>query len=290
MKNSKIAIITPVYNGAHTIEKSIKSLLDQTFKDWINIIINDGSTDETKHILEKYRDEDRFYIIDLEKNIGRGAVRKMALQKAKDTNAKYMCMLDADDLYYQDKLQWQYEYMEHHPDVALLSCSIGYIDDENKLTGVLEVFDKECFLEFHSYKNYIPVPHACSMLRISQIDDVTFDDKLSLGEDQDFMIRMLIRKKYAFVPKIGYLYNRARSFSFKKYKKSLSIDLYAKKKLDLKSFDLLKIYLLNKFKLLYVGIICLLGKESVYFDKIGRQPFDAELNEHKINLPNKCKK
>lgn len=281
MKNVKIAIVTPVYNGAHTVEKSIRSLLDQTFKDWINIIINDGSTDETKEILKKHQNDERFYIINLEKNLGRGAVRKMALEKVKETNAKYMCMLDADDLYYPDKLQWQYEYMEKHSDITLLSCSIGYIDDKNNLTGVLETLTEEQLLKFNHYRNYKPVPHACSIIRISQIGDVTFDDKLLLGEDQDFMVRMLIHKKYAFVPKIGYLYNREGSFSFKKYKKSLSIDLYAKKKLHLNRFDMLKIYFINKFKLIYVGIICLLGKENVYFNKIGRQPYHEELDEHK---------
>lgn len=284
MKNERIAVVTPVYNGAETIEKSIRSLLDQTFDSWVNVIVNDGSTDETRKILEKYQNDERFYIINLENNVGRGAARKIALEKVKEIDAKYMCMLDADDLYYSDKLKWQYDYMELHPDIALLSCSIGYIDHDNKLVGVLETFDKEQIMEFDHYINYKAVPHACSIIRLSETGEVTFDEKLLLGQDQDFMIRMLIKKKYAFIPKIGYLYNRADSFSFKKYKKSLHLAFYAKKKLQLGALDLLKIYIINQVKIMYVGILCLVGKEKIYLNKIGRPTLQNELQEHQTKL------
>ncbi|WP_048510255.1 glycosyltransferase family 2 protein [Chryseobacterium sp. FH2] len=284
MKNDRIAVVTPVYNGAHTIERSIRSLLNQTFSSWVSVIVNDGSTDETAKILEKYQDDERFYIINLASNVGRGAARKIALEKVKEINAKYICMLDADDLYYPDKLKWQYDYMELHQDIALLSCSIGYIDDKNNLLGVLETFDKEHILTFDHYTDYKAVPHACSIIRLSEIGNITFDEKLLLGQDQDFMIRMLKKKKYAFIPKIGYLYNRTDSFSFKKYKKSLELAFYAKKKLGLGMLDLLRIYIINQVKVMYVGILCLVGKEKIYLDKIGRPPHQNELQEHENKL------
>lgn len=284
MENDRIAIVTPVYNGGQTIEKSIKSLLAQTFSGWVSVIVNDGSTDETQKILEKYQNDERFYIINLKTNVGRGAARKIALEKVKEMNVRYVCMLDADDLYYSDKLKWQYDYMELHKDIALLSCSIGYIDDESKLLGVLETFDKEHILTFDRYTDYKAVPHACSIIRVSEIGNITFDEKLLLGQDQDFMIRMLMKKKYAFIPKIGYLYNRADSFSFKKYRKSLHLAFYAKKKLGFSTLDLLKIYAIHRIKIAYVGILCLFGKEKIYLNKIGRPPFQNELEEHESKL------
>lgn len=281
MTRPKVAIVTPVYNGEETIEKSIQTILSQIYNNWICVIINDGSTDGTKTILEKYENDERFLIVNLENNVGRGEARKQALKIVQNINADYMCMLDADDLYYNDKIDWQVEYMQTNPDIALLSCSIGYIDSENNLLGVLETFNEVKVLSFDNYLNYIPVPHACSIIRVNQIDDVTFDEKLKLGQDQDFMIRMLLNKKYAFVPKIGYLYNRTDSFSFSKYKKSLDYSLYAKKKLNLSQSYFLKLKAINTLKIAVVGILSLINKQDLYLDKIGRKANNTELEEHK---------
>lgn len=281
MIRPKVAIVTPVYNGEETIEKSIQTILSQTYNNWICVIINDGSTDSTKTILEKYENDERFLIVYLERNVGRGEARKQALKIVQKINADYMCMLDADDLYYNDKIDWQVEYMQANPDIALLSCAIGYIDSENNLLGVLETFNEVKVLSFDNYLNYIPVPHACSIIRVNQIGDVTFDEKLKLGQDQDFMIRMLLNKKYAFVPKIGYLYNRTDSFSFSKYKKSLDYSLYAKKKLNLSQSYLLKFKAINTLKTLVVGVLSLINKQDLYLDKIGRKANDTEIKKHK---------
>lgn len=280
MNNVKIAVVTPVYNGENTIVNSINSLIHQNFKEWISIIVNDGSTDKTIEVLNKYSNDDRFIIINLEKNVGRGEARKIALKKVKDINAKYMCMLDADDLFYEDKLEWQFNYMEKNLNIALMSCSIGYIDNNNKLLGVLETFEEEKILSFNNFMDYVPVPHACSIIRTSEIGNITFDENLTLGQDQDFMIRMLINKKYSFIPRIGYLYNRTDSFSFKKYKKSILLSYYAKKKLALPKTYLLKLKISNYIKIIIVWVLTLIGKEDIYLDKIGRKPFDDEKDNH----------
>lgn len=280
MKKNLIAVVTPVYNGEKSIEKSIHSLLAQTFTNWINIIINDGSIDKTKEILEKYQLDNRFIIIHFEKNQGRGFARQVALEKVLEINAKYMCMLDADDLYYPDKLEWQYDYMEKNPELTLMSCSLAYIDDEWNLKGVLEKYKEEKHFYFDDYRNYQSVPHACSIIKVSDIGNTTFDLKMFLVEDQDFLIRLLKDKSYSYMPKIGYLYNRESSFSFEKYKKSLLFGYYSIKKINNDKRFLLKYKLKNLVKIFLVRLVVIFGLQDKYFKKIGRPPFKDELSFH----------
>jgi glycosyltransferase involved in cell wall biosynthesis len=278
--NPKIAVVTPVYNGEKIIEQSIKSLLAQTFTDWVSVIVNDGSTDNTAKILEKYRYDDRFIVIDLEKNYGRPFARNLALEKVKEINAKYMCMLDADDLYYTDKLEWQFDHMEINSELSFMSCSLGYIDSDINLVGVLECYEEDTHFHFVDYKYYNSLPHACSIIRVNDIGDVTFDPKMSYAQDQDFMIRLLKNKKYSYVPRIAYLYNRTDSFSFKKYKKTKLLEIYSKGKLGYSTFDLFKYKLYEYFKLGIVFILSFFNLEKLYLKKIGRTPTKEELIQH----------
>lgn len=279
----KIAIITPVYNGEHTIENSIKSLINQTFYSWVNIIVNDGSTDRTAEILKKYKSDPRFIIIDFPENKGRPYARQAALDKTIEIGAKYMCMLDADDLYYSDKLAWQFEFMENNPDVCLLSSSIGYIDNDYNLKGVFETYKEVAFLSLIKLSDYKNVPHASSIIRVNNID-VNYDPNLKLGQDQDFMMRLLLNKKYVFIPKISYLYNRELSFSFKKYKKSIDLASYTRKKKDYNRFALFLYKIIDIIKIIIVGFLCLFGMKNMYFKKIGRNPTKEELSVHKSKL------
>lgn len=284
-KNSYIAVVTPVYNREETLEKSILSLIDQTFKNWVNIIVNDGSTDNTAEILKKYNDDSRFIIIHFPVNRGRPYARQAALDKIIEIGAKYMCMLDADDIYYPDKLLWQFNFMEENPEIALMSSSIGYIDKKINLTGVLEPFKERILLKFCEAKKYISVPHASSIIRVNRID-VDYDPNLKLGEDQDFMMRLLINKKYVFIPKISYLYNRELSFSYKKYKESKKIAFYIRNNLRYSKLELLKLSVRDIFKLFCVRVLILIGMKHEYFNKIGRVPTNEEISVHMKSIDN----
>lgn len=279
-----VGIITPVFNGEKTIQGCINSIIAQTFNNWIHIIINDGSTDETGNIISKYQNDPRYHIVDLKKNIGRGGVRNLGLQIIKKLDIPYMCMLDADDLYYSDKLEWQFKLMEENTDLSLLSCSLGYIDKQNDLIGVLEPFKVQQKINFSSYNNYLSVPHACSMIRMKDVGKIVFDENLKLGEDQDFMIRFLFNKNYIFVPKIGYLYNREDSLNYVKYKKSLYYKIKSYKTLPVSKSYYYKLIMMSLLKKVVVGFLFSINKQKIYLNRIGRPPTTDELLFHKSDF------
>jgi hypothetical protein len=198
-------------------------------------------------------------------------------------------MLDADDWYYPDKLEYQYNFMEHNLDISLLSMSFGLANCNNELSGVTEPYSIEKILAYNRYEKYVLVPHASSILRVKDIGNCNFDLSMEYGEDQDFMIRFLLNKRYVFIPKISYIYNRENSFSFHKYKHSKKLHLQAYFKLPISFSYKLKAYFLEGFKLFYVLILSKLGKEKLYLKKIGRSPKKEELKYYnsQCNLLNR---
>ena len=98
----KVTVYIPTYNYAKYIGKAIESVLRQTMPNWELIIINDGSTDNTKDVLKNYQSHPQIRIIDQE-NKGLNVTNNIALRLAK---GKYIIRLDGDD--YMDENCFQY--------------------------------------------------------------------------------------------------------------------------------------------------------------------------------------
>ncbi len=107
MVDNLVSIIMPVHNGAATIGESIESVLSQNYSYWELIVVDDGSTDETKDIIMKYSDRRIRYFFQ-SKNIGVARARNIGIRISK---GRYIAFLDSDDLWLPEKLQCQLEFM-----------------------------------------------------------------------------------------------------------------------------------------------------------------------------------
>ncbi len=105
--NELITIIIPVYNSERFILDTINTIMDQTYKNWEAIFVNDCSTDKSLEILKKYA-SDKIKIVDLKKNCGPAIARNIGIRKAK---GRYIAFLDADDLWNKKKLEKQITFM-----------------------------------------------------------------------------------------------------------------------------------------------------------------------------------
>ncbi|GGK06046.1 glycosyltransferase family 2 protein [Parabacteroides faecis] len=116
-KEPAISVCMPFYNVEHYIEEAIESVLNQSFRDFELILINDGSTDNSVQIAQKYTDE-RIFLI----NNPHGFIDSLnaGLDRAK---GKYIARMDADDKMHPDRLLIQYNYMEYNPEIA--ACGAG---------------------------------------------------------------------------------------------------------------------------------------------------------------------
>ena len=90
----EITALMSVYNGEEFIAETIESILNQTYPDFEFVIVNDGSTDRTKEIIESFKD-DRIKLFNLDGNRGVGPALNYGLSKVKN---KYVVKVDADDI------------------------------------------------------------------------------------------------------------------------------------------------------------------------------------------------
>ena len=110
MSKGLVSVIVPVYNAGKWIEDTILSVRSQTYRDWELILVDDGSTDNSMEIMRQCAD-DRVRIIDDGSNRGAAYARNMGVKEAK---GRYICYIDADDLWSPDKLEKQLAFIEEN--------------------------------------------------------------------------------------------------------------------------------------------------------------------------------
>ena len=201
MENPKVCVIMPVYNGATTISMALRSLLDQSYTNWECVIVNDGSTDATKSILDSI-DDKRFRIIHLEKNKGRGEARQICLDHAE---GKYIAYLDADDFYHTDKLKMQVEILEENPLIDLVGTQLLTF---NSQFHPVTIRASKIHSEILRYKlgECLHLSMATAMIRLSKAKTIKYNFKLNGGEDTDYFTKYLDGSNYINIPIVTYYY------------------------------------------------------------------------------------
>lgn len=129
MNNPKISVIIPVYNGVKYINQCLDSLINQTFKDFEIICVNDGSTDNSLEILENYSKTDPRIKIINQKNSGAAAARNNGLAQA---TGDYLSILDCDDFFDGDMFELMYNHSVKY-DTDITFCKGRTFDDKTKV-------------------------------------------------------------------------------------------------------------------------------------------------------------
>lgn len=130
----KVSVVMAVYNDPDYLRPAIDSILQQTFKDFEFIIVDDGSTDNTPNILKSYTDK-RLRII-IQANAGPGAAANTGIRAS---SAQYIARLDADDIAAPNRLETQIEFLDTHPDCVLIGGLMEFITADDKKIFVQDV-------------------------------------------------------------------------------------------------------------------------------------------------------
>ncbi len=134
-----ISVIVPLYNAENYIVDALNSILNQTLKPFEIIVINDGSTDKSLSKIELFGNKIK---IIHQQNKGAGAARNEGIKIA---NGAYLAFLDADDLWIEDKLEKQFDFLKKYPETEMISGIVEQfispelsIEDTNKLNPLLK--------------------------------------------------------------------------------------------------------------------------------------------------------
>lgn len=129
----------PAFNAERFIAQAIKSVLNQTFSDFELIITDDGSTDRTVEIAQSFNDP-RITVISDGENKGISYRLNQQIDLAK---GKYFARMDADDIMFSDRIEFQVNFLRAHPDIDLIGGGAIIIDDNSKIIGKREI-NKKC--------------------------------------------------------------------------------------------------------------------------------------------------
>lgn len=195
----KITVLLPIFNAENYIESCLSSLIAQTFKDFEIIAINDGSTDRTLKILERFAiKEKRLKIINQENN---GLIKTLnrGLELA---SGKYLARIDSDDIAHQERLEIQANYLDEHNRCLMCGTDFFTFRDENPK---LKRFSTRQNPNFHKAEMIFgpSIAHSSVMFRAEDFARLClkYDPKYRDAEDYELWTRVQIHGEIKVIPK-----------------------------------------------------------------------------------------
>ena len=193
----KVSVIVPAYNVSKYIPEALASLEKQTFSDFEVLVVDDGSTDDTAAVVQKFCQRDTRFNLLQKPNGGLSSARNYGIRHAK---GEYIALLDGDDIYHRDKIATHVARLYDKPDVGVVYSASQTIRDDGKPT-----FISLSGKPVHSNpllallcKNF--VGHGSNaVFRRCLIDEVGgFDENLRSWEDVDLWLRIAAMQKWRF--------------------------------------------------------------------------------------------
>ena len=233
--NEKISVIIPTFNRGNLIENSINSVLNQTYKNLEIIVVDDGSTDNTKDIVEKIQDK-RIKYIKLTENKGGSNARNVGI---KNSNGKYISFQDSDDIYYPDKLELQFKNIINK-NSNLDFCKIKVIFNESyscfypNSRQENSISKGNIFNELISKGNFIST--QAILIKRKFMIKYLFDPFIPRLQDFDLILRMIPKVKISYTKKVLVeLHIQKDSITLSQEKLRKAVNILLKKKFNFNS-------------------------------------------------------
>lgn len=188
----------PVYNAGQYLAQAIDSILNQTFRDWELILINDGSTDNSEEIILRYEqyEDSRIYYYKNPENKGLIYTRNLLIEKA---DGKYIAFLDSDDFSMPGRLKAQTAFLDNNPGYALCGTWATMVDGENKFLRKINMPQDDesirCSLLFIS-----TFVQSGIMIRREVLEQNPYDSNFPLAEDYELWCRLSRLYKLKNIP------------------------------------------------------------------------------------------
>lgn len=217
IREYKFSVIMPVYNAASFLDETIKSVLSQTigFEDNIQLIlVNDGSSDESGQICRKYLNEYPENIIYVEQeNRGVSSARNAGIQYIA---GKYVNFFDSDDVWDPEAFQKVWGFFENHgEEIDVVCCRAFFFEGKEGEHYLNNKFvNGDWVIDVNEHPNYCLLNVTTAFIKATAIGEERFDERLSVGEDSKFIIKVVLEKeKYGAVGSARYNIRRRSNHS-----------------------------------------------------------------------------
>lgn len=238
--NPLVTVFIPVFNAENYILESLKSILDQTYKNLEILIIDDGSTDNTVKIINSLNDS-RIRLLRNSENKGIPYTRNRGLRQA---NGKYLAIMDADDISYPDRIKKQVEFMEKNPEIDVAASYYKIIGGRFKKTFKPKFIKKEELKIDLLFANSIGNPTSIIRMETIKRHNLCYNENYFVSQDYGMWIEISKIGNLVIIPEVLLKYrfghdNISKKSEEKKWKKRKKIiDSIHKDLLDYYGFNL----------------------------------------------------
>ncbi|MBA3030689.1 MAG: glycosyltransferase family 2 protein [Desulfobacteraceae bacterium] len=223
--NPKVTVIVANYNTAQFLESCLDSLCSQTYKDFEVLVIDDGSTDNSVDIINRYIQHDRrFRLIKLSRNHGVTYARHVALPQCK---GEYIAILDSDDIALPRRLEKQVLFLDANPEVVLLGSYYEIINTKGDIrSGRRSVPITDVEIRWRVTFGNCLIHSSIMYRKEAAINCGGYDRAVLVAEDADFYSRIIRIGKAAAIPEVLIQW-RSHEKSMTKYTEQVEIDKYS---------------------------------------------------------------
>lgn len=187
--NPKISVVMPVWNGEKYLAEAIKSVLDQTLREFEFIIVNDGSTDATEEIIQTFADP-RIVYLKNEANLGLSKSFNKGIAAA---TGEYLARMDADDIALPERFAKEAAFLDSHPEIGVVGSAVWRIDEKGAKLGLSRKALEPQALKWQSLFS-TPLFHPAVMARAEVLKENPFDESLASSEDYELWSRLMFER------------------------------------------------------------------------------------------------
>lgn len=199
MKGSPlISIVTPTYNRANFLPEAIESVLSQDYENYELLIIDDGSTDNSKDVIEKYMDSKKIRYL-YQSNSGQSVARNRGIEEA---NGDFICFLDSDNRWLPGKLSASVEAFERNPEADIVYGDVVLINEQGHEFSRKNMKRYSGKITTHLLKDNC-VSMNTTMSKTNSIRAVGgFSGQVKVADDYDLWLRLSAEYTYKYIPKL----------------------------------------------------------------------------------------
>lgn len=266
-----ITVGIPFFNAEQFLSKAIESVISQSCDNWELLLLDDGSNDGSLEIAKRFEQHDnRVKVFSDGKNKGLGARLN---ELATLSNGEYIARMDADDIMHPQRLQKQFEILEHHPNIDVLGTNAYVIDENNLVFGI-------------RYKNQFGLSkvehfiHPTIMGKKQWFLDNPYDEKAIRIEDAELWYRTKQFSNFMMSNEPLLFYREFGNNYYKKYFQANGSAMHILNKYPEDKFWK-NFFLSNKVKGSMYKILNVIGKEQVLIDRRNEKIFEKKINFEK---------
>lgn len=266
-----ITIGIPFFNDESYLDMAIRSVINQTYQDWVLLLVDDGSSDGSLGIAKKYAEKDSRISV-----ISDGENKKLPYrlnQIAQLTKTPYLARMDADDIMHPERIEKQLGILESNQEIDVLGTNAYSIDSNNEIRGVR--YEIHAPFELEKCSGFI---HPSITGRTSWFQNNPYDEGLERAQDSELWHRTrLFSRFYRYNEPLLY-YREVSNGYYKKY--NIQLKTYSHSIMKDPTLNLFKKFLLTATKMMVYYFMFSIGKEEKL---IARRSFPLDENQFELS-------